>query len=79
MNAKALINLLEFTMNKNHCASRLHGEKYFTDHNIFETVLNIYKNPVNGYWDWGVYFVDMPVLAYTLQYIGTLYHPSNLS
>ena len=24
-------------------------------------------------------FIDMPVLAYTLQYIGTLYHPSNLS
>ena len=71
MNAKALINLLEFTMNKNHSASRLHD--------YLKQNLKVYKNPTNGYWDWGVYFVDMPVLAYTLQYIGTLYHPSNLS
>ena len=49
MNAKALIKPLEFTKTETYSASRLHGEKYFTDHNIFETVLNIYKNPVNGY------------------------------
>ena len=67
MNAKASIKLLEFTKTKTYCASRLHDFSYFTDHNILKQSLKVYKNTVNGYWDWGVYFVDMPVLAYTLQ------------